>query len=98
MKKNTLTQLTQTIKPILADQNINFLAVFGSVAKGTNRPDSDLDLVVDFSHKKGLLDLVKLQRELSEKTGQKVDLITKKSISKHMKDSIYGSMKVLYER
>ena len=48
------------------------LRVFGSFARGDESQDSDVDLIADFATRKGLLDLVRAERELSECLGRKV--------------------------
>ena len=75
---------------------MSFLAVFGSYARGTAKPQSDLDLLVRFSSAKSLLDMVKIEREMSESLGIKVDLLTEKSISPYIKDNILNNLKVIY--
>jgi predicted nucleotidyltransferase len=51
------------------------LRVFGSVARGDDRPDSDVDLLVDFDvHTQGALPLIRLRREFSDLLGEQVDL------------------------
>src|SRR5215211_1660172 len=51
--------------------------VFGSVARGEDRPDSDVDLLVDFDvNALGALPLIRLRRELDELLGERVDLAT----------------------
>jgi len=72
------------------------IAVFGSYIKGKERPNSDLDIIVEFAKRKSLLELVGIERELSEALGIKVDLLTEKSISPYMIDSIKREMKVIY--
>ncbi|WP_089721778.1 type VII toxin-antitoxin system MntA family adenylyltransferase antitoxin [Candidatus Entotheonella palauensis] len=75
----------------------NFLGVFGSFARGEAKPDSDLDLVVRFASRKSLLALVRLERELSEALGRKVDVLTEASISPYLRDHIRAETKVLYD-
>lgn len=55
------------------------MAIFGSVSRGDNRPDSDVDIMVEFERPIGL-DFVRLAYELEELLGTKVDLVTRKSI------------------
>jgi predicted nucleotidyltransferase len=51
---------------------------------------------VEFSERKSLLELVRIERELSEVLGIKVDLLTEKSISPYLIDTIKREMKVIY--
>jgi uncharacterized protein len=50
--------------------------VFGSVARGEQRPDSDIDLLVDFEPGRSLLDLTGLLLDLEETLGRKVDVVS----------------------
>jgi predicted nucleotidyltransferase len=78
--------------------DIAFLGIFGSYARGDFTGKSDLDLLVRFSRRKSLLELVRIQREISEALGVKVDLLTEKSISPYLKEKIISSLKVIYDR
>jgi len=72
------------------------VAVFGSYVRGEEKPGSDIDIIVEFSERKSLLELVKIERELSEVLRMKVDLLTEKSISPYLIDTIKKEMKVIY--
>lgn len=50
--------------------------VFGSVARGEDRPDSDVDLLVDLDADRGLLDLAELRDALCALLGERVDVAT----------------------
>lgn len=50
--------------------------VFGSVLRGEDQEDSDLDMLVDAAPRTSLLDLAGLQIEIEARTGVKVDLLT----------------------
>ena len=58
---------------------------------------SDTDILVEFSERKSLLDLVGIEQELSEALGVKADLLTEKSISPYLIDRIKKEMEVIYE-
>ncbi len=51
------------------------LSVFGSVARGEDRPDSDVDLLADLPPDMGLLGFGRVQAELEAILGAKVDLV-----------------------
>ena len=85
------------IARVLTGQGARKIAVFGSYVRGDESPDSDIDLVVEFVPRKSLLDMVRIERELSEILGIKVDLLTEKSISPYLIDRIRNEMEVIYE-
>jgi predicted nucleotidyltransferase len=73
------------------------IGVFGSVARGTATEKSDLDLLVQFSESQSLLTHVRVERELSQLLGKKVDLLTEAAISPYLRDIIKSELQVLYE-
>jgi len=52
------------------------IGIFGSFARGDNKKGSDIDILVEFKESPTLLTLIKLENDLSEILGIKVDLIT----------------------
>jgi predicted nucleotidyltransferase len=65
------------------------LRVFGSVARGDEGPDSDIDFVVEFSHGYDLLaQRLPLTRELSDLLGRPVDLIPEHELNRYLRDDI----------
>jgi len=58
---------------------ISELALFGSYARGDNRADSDIDILVDFNGRIGI-DFIKLAHELEDIFKSKVDLVSRKGI------------------
>jgi predicted nucleotidyltransferase len=74
------------------------LSVFGSAAQDSMRPDSDIDLLVDFlpSAEPGLLDHAGLMLDLSELFGRKVDLVSKNGLKPLIRDSVIRDSRRLY--
>ncbi len=60
---------------IAAAHGAHSLQVFGSVARGTARPDSDVDLLVEFEPGRSVLDLCGLIADLEDTLGRTVDVI-----------------------
>ncbi|HZY38754.1 MAG TPA: nucleotidyltransferase domain-containing protein [Mucilaginibacter sp.] len=58
---------------------ISELALFGSYARGDNRADSDIDILVDFNGRIGI-DFIKLAHEMEDIFKSKVDLVSRKGI------------------
>ena len=74
----------------IADQyGATDVRIFGSVAKGIETPDSDLDVLVDFH--RSLIKLIAFERELKDLLGCKVDVVTYGGLRPYLKDEILGS-------
>jgi hypothetical protein len=76
--------------------HVKTLRIFGSMARGESRMDSDVDLLVTFSKPVSLLQMVGLERELSTLIGRKVDLLTTKSVSRYLRNSILKESRQIY--
>jgi predicted nucleotidyltransferase len=74
------------------------LALFGSAASGAIGPESDIDLLVTFlpETRVGFLTLARMQRELGDLLGRKVDLVPKGGLKPVIRDSVLASARVLY--
>lgn len=67
--------------PMLKEQfSVSTLEVFGSYVRHEEKTDSDLDILVTFSKAPSLLKFIRLERQLSELLGVKVDLVMKDSL------------------
>jgi predicted nucleotidyltransferase len=74
---------------ILAEQfGIKSLYLFGSTARDEARPDSDVDLLVEFNRPLGLFEFIELQQRLESILGCKVDLGTKRSLKQRIKEDV----------
>ena len=66
---------------------VKSLAVFGSVARGEARPDSDVDLLVEFDRPIGLFHFAGVQRRLAQWLGvEEVDLVLRDSVIEELKE------------
>jgi predicted nucleotidyltransferase len=72
----------------LAALGVRDLYLFGSVARGEARVDSDVDLLVEFDRAVGLLQFFRVQRRLSELLGRPVDLVMKDAIKPQLRARI----------
>lgn len=64
------------IKAVAARHRVRAIAVFGSVARGDEGPDSDLDFLVEFESGSSLIDLVRLQDDLRDLLVRPVDVVS----------------------
>jgi predicted nucleotidyltransferase len=78
---------------------IRKLWVFGSALREDFRPDSDVDLLVDFQPdaRAGLLDMAAMEIELGEMLGRKVDLRTPAEISRYFRKNVLESAELQYD-
>ena len=83
---------------ICRQNDVSMIGVFGSMARGEAKQKSDIDLIVRFSKRKSLLALVRVERELSEALGRKVDLLTEGALSPYLRERILKEMRVVYEK
>jgi hypothetical protein len=83
---------------ICRQNDVSMVSVFGSMARGEAGKKSDIDLLVRFSKRKSLLAVVRLERELSEALGRKVDLLTEGNISPYLRERILKETQVVYEK
>jgi predicted nucleotidyltransferase len=68
-------------KGFLADRyDVRSLGVFGSYVRGEADPQSDLDVLVEFANPPSLFQFVRLQNELSDLLGVRVDLVMKSAL------------------
>ncbi|MCK6561368.1 nucleotidyltransferase family protein [bacterium] len=88
---------TDKLIEICQKNDVAKIGVFGSMARGEASEQSDIDLVVYFSKPKSFLNLVRLEREMSEALGRKVDLLTEMAISPYLRESLLRELKVIYE-
>jgi predicted nucleotidyltransferase len=89
-------EITQKIEPVLKKHDVSFAGLFGSRARGEERPDSDVDLLVRFNEQKGLFEMVGLEHDLSEVLNLEVDVVTEGALSPLLKSEVLKDLQPLY--
>lgn len=93
MNKETAQKIISSELPFLAEKyHVKNMGIFGSVARGEQTENSDIDILVEFSAPIGFFDFIKLENELSKLLRKKVDLISKKSLKPSIKDIILNEV------
>ena len=74
----------QRIAEFCRGNHVRTLAFFGSVLRDDFRPDSDVDVLIEFEagQEPGLMELVGMQEELTKIFGQKVDFVERQAVEK----------------
>lgn len=84
-----ITKLFAAHKTTLHERfHVESLAIFGSVSKGSPRPDSDIDILVRYKKTPGLFAFLELKRYLEGIVGRPVDLVTEGALKKQLKEQI----------
>lgn len=94
---NDLRTIRRRVAPVLRRYGVRRAAVFGSVARGSARKTSDVDLVVEVGSM-GLFTFIGLKQDLEERLGNRVDLVTYRAIRPEMLDQILREQVMIYEK
>lgn len=94
-----LNKYSNELKIFCKANKIKKLALFGSYLKNIYTEESDIDFLVELEAdtEYGLLDVARMERELSEIIGKKVDLRTPEELSRYFRDSVVREAEVKYE-
>jgi len=88
-RDDVLIKLKEQRQELTERYGIASLFLFGSVARDEARPDSDIDLLVEFKQPIGLFQFIELQQQLEALLGCKVDLGTKRSLKVQFNDQVF---------
>jgi uncharacterized protein len=80
--------LKERVLPTLRRHGVRRAAVFGSYSKGLQRPDSDIDLLVEFEEGRSLFDLSGLRIDLTELLGRETDVVTYGALHPRLREAI----------
>jgi len=83
-----LKQKRDDILKIASHYGAKKVRVFGSAVRGEDRPDSDVDFLVDLEEGRSLMDLGGLLMDLQGLLGRDVDIVTEKGLHWYIKDRI----------
>jgi len=93
---DNIERVKSRVVPVLKNGDVEFAGIFGSFARGEEKTDSDIDILVRFADQKSLLDLVHLENTLSDTLDRKVDVVTEGFISPYIKDYVLNDLRILY--
>lgn len=90
----------EAIRRFCQAHDITELSLFGSVIREDFGADSDVDVLVEFAPggAKSLLGLVRMQRELATMLGCPVDVVSKRGLSRHLRERVLQNREVIYGR
>jgi len=90
----------EKLAEICKRNDIVFMAIFGSFARGEQKKTSDIDIAIEFgkSKEKSLLDLVHVENELSRVFKRKVDLGVFSSLNPYIMEDVRKEIHIVYEK
>ncbi len=96
--KKSFTVPQKELEQFCKKYHIKSLSFFGSVLRKDFKPESDIDVLVEFhlGYKIGLLKMGRIENELSEMFGRKVDLRTAGDLSRYFRQDVLKSAEVQY--
>ena len=88
--KNSILVILRDEMPYLREQyNVSEIGIFGSYVRGEADDESDIDVIVSFSHSPGMITFMKLENYLTERFGGiKVDLVLKNALKPYISHKI----------
>ena len=100
MTETALALPQAEIEEFCRRNHIRKLSLFGSILTPRFRPESDIDVLVEFEpgSKITLFDVAGMELELTEKLGRKVDLRTAGDLSRYFRDQVVSTAAIQYER
>ena len=90
MTRDEVIALIRSRKTELMQLGVGSLSVFGSIARGQERENSDVDVLVEFTKPVGLFEFAHLKLYLEELLQRDVDLVTPQALREEFRESILG--------
>ncbi len=97
MRHMTITDIQQRLSPVFRAHGVSRAAVFGSVARGEDRPESDVDILVALREPMGLVAYTRFVGELEARLGRRVDAVTERGLNKFIRPYVLRDLKTIYE-
>ena len=93
----TVEEVKQKATPVFQQYGVRYAAIFGSVARGDDRPESDVDILVRLGRPTGMVGYIRLIESLEETLKRKVDVVTESSLNDRLQPHIARDLATIYE-
>ena len=99
IKRSRIPIPVEQVAELCQQYHIRWLALFGSVLRDDFRPDSDIDVLIEFEsgHTPGFA-FIDIQDKLSDLLKRQVDLNTPQDLSRYFRDRVLSEAEVYYEQ
>jgi predicted nucleotidyltransferase len=93
--RDDLRRRRDAVLAIAARHGVSQIRLFGSVARGEERPDSDIDLLIDLDDDRGFADYLAFAEEIEKLFGRRVEIVLNRSLSRHFRPYIEAEAQAL---
>jgi predicted nucleotidyltransferase len=91
-RQDIFSSLKKLKGEVIREYSVKTIGVFGSVARNEGTEQSDLDLLVEFSKPVGFVTFMRLENFLSERLGERVDLVTSDSLKPVIRQDVLAEV------
>jgi hypothetical protein len=91
-RQHILSSLKKLKEEVAREYSVKTIGVFGSVARSEETDQSDVDLLVEFSKPVGFVTFMRLENFLSERLGERVDLVTADSLKPMIRQDVLAEV------
>ncbi len=86
--KDKINAVSQLSVPIFRRNGVTYAAIFGSFVRSEENIESDIDFLLEYNESVSMFDVIGLKRELEEKLGRKVDLVSLKYLNRRIQQRV----------
>ena len=90
--EEVLNTLTQHKPEIFKNYDLKELGIFGSLVRGENKNNSDIDIIVEYKTTPDLIKYIELENHIEKILNAKVDLVIKKTVRQELRDDILSEV------
>ncbi len=91
-RQDVLSSLKKLKEEVAREYSVKKIGLFGSVARNEETEQSDIDLLVEFSKPVGFVTFMRLENFLSERLGERVDLVTSDSLKPVIRQDVLAEV------
>jgi uncharacterized protein len=93
----TIEEIKRRVAPVFQQHGVRYAAVFGSAARGEDRAESDVDILVRLGRPTGMIGYMRLVESLEESLQKRVDLVTEQSLNQRIRPYVARDLATIYE-
>lgn len=93
----TIEEIKEKTAPVFERYGVSYAAVFGSAARGEDKPGSDVDILVRLGRPTGMVTYMQLIENLEQSLDKPVDLVTERSLNPRLQPYVSRDLTVIYE-